>query len=41
MYRLIVCPSALHYFPSDLFWPLDYPYHQMLMDRLKTQNSSM
>lgn len=41
LYRLIVSPQALHYFPTNVFWPLHYPYHSMLLDRLKTQYSSL
>lgn len=35
MYRLIASPEALHYFPVEKFWPMSYPYHSMLMDKLK------
>jgi hypothetical protein len=41
LYRLIVSSQALHYFPNNVFWPLHYPYHSMLLDRLKTQYSSL
>ena len=41
LYRLIKHPQALHYFPPDKFWPLQYPYHEMLLDRMKIQHSNM
>jgi hypothetical protein len=38
---MIVSTDALHYFPKEQFWPLDYPYHSMLLDKIKTANNSM
>lgn len=35
LYRLLISKNALHYFPKDVFWPIDYPYHEFLLERLK------
>jgi len=34
-YRLIKSERALHYFPQNLLYPMQYPYHFMLMERVK------
>ena len=41
MYRLMISRNALHYFPKDVFWPLEYPYHSMLLDKIKSGFSSL
>ena len=29
LYRLIQSRQALHYFPKNVFYPLNYPYHML------------
>lgn len=41
LFRLIKSKESLHYFPQNVFYPLQYPYHQMLLEHLKETNSSM
>jgi actin-related protein 8 len=35
LYRLLKSERALHHFPKRLLYPLDYPYHQMLLEKVK------
>jgi actin-related protein len=39
--RLINSKDSLHYFPKEVFHPLSYPYHMMLLEHIKEQNTSM
>jgi hypothetical protein len=42
IYRLLTSSKhSLHYFPKDVFWPLDYPYHSMLLDKIKCGYNSL
>jgi actin-related protein len=42
MYRLLISSNhSLHYFPKDVFWPLSYPYHSMLLDKIKCGFNSL
>ena len=35
MYRLLKMQSAMHYFPPKVFFPLQYPYHMVLLEKIK------
>ena len=39
--RLMRAKGSLHYFPSEVFFPLHYPYHMMLLEHIKEQYASM
>ena len=35
MFRLLKMHSAMHYFPPKVFFPLQYPYHMVLLEKIK------
>ena len=35
LYRLLKMKEGTHYFPPKVFYPLQYPYHKMLLDQIK------
>ena len=35
MYRLLKMQGSTHYFPPKVFYPLQYPYHRMVLDQVK------
>ena len=37
LYRLIKSQNALHYFPKNIFYPLQYPYHFLQLETAKEQ----
>jgi len=39
--RLIQGGNSLHYFPKHIFYPLQYPYHRLLLEHIKETNASM
>ena len=41
LYRLLMSEQALHYFPKDVLWPNEYPYHEYLMERVKENYCSL
>lgn len=41
LYRLFMSKKALHYCPTDIFWPLEYPYHLMMLERVKETYCSL
>jgi actin-related protein len=41
LHRLINSNDSLHFFPKQVFYPMNYPYHMMLLEHIKEQNASM
>jgi actin-related protein 8 len=41
LHRLINSNESLHFFPKQVFYPMSYPYHMMLLEHIKEQNASM
>ena len=37
LYRLIKVRDALHYFPRNIFYPIQYPYHMLQLEAFKEQ----
>lgn len=37
LYRLIKARDALHYFPRNIFYPIQYPYHMLQLEAFKEQ----
>jgi actin-related protein 8 len=41
LFRLIQRKDSMHFFPKHVFYPMQYPYHMMLLEQLKETYGSM
>ena len=39
--RFVKSSQSLHYFPEKVFYPLQYPYHKMLLEAVKENYSAL